>query len=106
MTDLICPRCSHDILVLNLQVFASFTFTAGVRTATSLDDDGEGFLSLTCDACHLTLSGAPGDGRLRRAAMVDSETGDELDREDEVVAVYEVRMVEMAEALSRIAAAV
>lgn len=78
----VCPRCKEARPAeLELQLFVGYRFDHGVAGPSVMAPSTDDFVSLTCNGCGLTLSG--GDGRLRRADVVnaDLEPDDALEAE-------------------------
>jgi hypothetical protein len=72
-----CPSCTSRTLELTVETRATYVLSDPAGTPITDRADGDHFRSLRCITCGLTLVAEPGDGRLRRAYLMDKD-GEEL----------------------------
>lgn len=78
----VCPRCREaQPAELEVQVFVGYSFDHGIAGPAVVAPTTDDFVALTCKGCGLTLSG--GDGRLRRADVVNADLEPDAELEAE-----------------------
>lgn len=75
VSDYTCPACKQGTVEAQFQAFVTLKSAAHLITLDASPPDGDGFQAADCDNrdCTISLLQEPGDGRIRRADLVDTE---------------------------------